>query len=142
MDWTPVLTQIMTIVVPVLGAVLTALGGYTIILLRKKSAEMQKGLEAQDLGILNTYVGIAEDAIVDAVAYVQQTLVDNLKGTEAWTPEKKTEVFEAAKKRAMELMSSVVQQAIVQLKGDLEKWVETSIEATIKNSKVPVAITA
>lgn len=73
--------------------------------------------------------------IIDSVNYVQQTYVDTLKKHDKFTEEAHMEAFNAAKKRAVELMNEEMKNVIVGAYGNLDLYVETMIESIINQSK-------
>ena len=85
--------------------------------------------------MLDKYLRIASECIVDAVAQVSQTFVD--KVTEGkWNVTAKNEAFELARITAMENLGITGQKLITEALGDFDKWVATKIEAEVKRLAV------
>lgn len=81
------------------------------------------------------FISRAEDYITVAVKEAAQTYVDNIKGTDKWTPETQKEAFDRAFRRATALLGANGMVELEKLVSDAEGWITAQIEATISNSK-------
>jgi len=104
--------------------------------LLNKAAEYleAKALEAgrEDLAAL---IRMANSAITQAVAYVNQTYVDSLKAAGKFDKEAQVAAFNKAVIAAEQMLTTDVKNAIIEMYGDLSKYLETKIEETCRNLK-------
>lgn len=104
--------------------------------LLNKAAEYleAKALEAgrEDLAAL---IGMANSAITQAVAYVNQTYVDSLKAAGKFDKEAQVAAFNKAVTAAEQMLTTDVKDAIIEIYGDLSKYLETKIEETCRALK-------
>lgn len=128
--------QIANACVPVLCLLITAGGAYLVALLRKKTAQLQKEL---DNHTADKYMEMACDAVAQAVTYTAQTFVDNLKDGGAFTKEKQLEAFEKAKGKTLEILGDTVVEALGEIYGDFDVWLETKIEQVCREINAPTA---
>ena len=131
-----IIYQILQIVIiPLLGAV----AAYVVILLKKKSQEIQANTNND---VANEYIAIAEQIIADAVTATNQTLVDTLKKEGVFTKEEWEKAFAQTKDNVMKILSDSQKEVLSQVYSDLDTWINTKIEATVKELKdtVPAEI--
>jgi hypothetical protein len=121
-----------TIITSVAVPLLVALVGFLVAYLDKLKEQAKAKINDARF---NKYVDIAEDAIETAVLSVTQTIVDNVKGTDAWTEEKQKRVFEAAKLQAITIMGASAKTALKEVYGDFDAWINAKIEAYVKQNK-------
>ena len=68
------------------------------------------------------------DLIYTSVGYVQQTYVESLKQQDCFDTSAQRKALAMAKDKAIELMNDNIQTAIVQNYGNLDNFIETTIE--------------
>lgn len=117
----------------VILAVVPVAGGFLVNYLRKAS---QQVTEDTNSNIIAKYVQEAADAVADAVLCVSQTYVDTLKKTGSFDVEEQKIALSLAKDRAVSLMSADARLILKKLYGDVDKWLESKIEATIMDVKL------
>lgn len=98
----------------------------------KKIKEENKGTQQEQL---NKYIDLATGTIIDVVKAVAQTTVDTLKKNGKFTKEKQEEAFNTAKKEIISILSEDAKKALQEAYGDVNAWLETRIEAEVKNLK-------
>lgn len=87
---------------------------------------------------LDKYAKILYDEIKKAVKAVYQDVVDDIKGTDAWTDEKKAEVRELAKQKALQALSVSAYKMLKASNDDFEVWLDNMISTAlydVKNEK-------
>lgn len=131
------LQQIANACVPILCLLITAGGAYLVALLRKKTAQLQQGL---DNDAANKYMDMACEAVTQAVTYTAQTFVDALKAENAFTKEKQLEAFYIAKKKVVQILGNTAVAALDEIYGDFDAWVNTKIEQVCREIKVPTTM--
>lgn len=128
------LQQITDAAVPVVCLLISAAGLYLVALFRKWTAQAQKELDNKTA---SKYMGMACDAVTQAVAYTAQTFVDTLKEEGAFTKEKQLEAFTKAKSKTKEILGSAVVAALGEVYGDFDAWLDTKIEQVCREIKTP-----
>lgn len=131
--------QIANACVPILCLLITAGGGYLVALLKKQTAQIGKELDNETL---SKYMDMACEAVAQAVTYTAQTFVDTLKNEGAFTKEKQLEAFEKAKNKTLEILGGAAVEALGQIYGDFDAWIETKIEQVCREIKAPDATAA
>lgn len=129
------LTQIVAACVPVLCLLITAGGAYAVALIKRGTARIEKQIDNE---LAAKYIDMASEAVSQAVAFTSQTFADSLKQEGAFTKEKQIEAFNIAKNKAMEIMSDAALEAINDIYGDLDVWLETKIEQACREVKLDV----
>lgn len=81
------------------------------------------------------YLEIADKIITDCVTATNQTYVDSLKNNGAFDKEAWTTAFEKSKNRVYKLLSDAQKEVITEVYGDLDTWINTKIEAKVKELK-------
>lgn len=119
------LQQIANACIPVLCLLITAGGTYLVTLLRKKTAQLQQQLNNETAA---KYMGMACDAVAQAVAYTAQTYVDTLKKEGAFTQEKQLEAFNKAKDKTLQILGAAAVEALKDIYTDFDAWLDTKIE--------------
>ena len=71
------------------------------------------------------------DLIYTSVGYVQQTYVDSLKKQNIFDTSAQRKALDLARDKATELMNDEIQTAIIQSYGNLNTFIETTIEQII-----------
>lgn len=123
-------TILTSVIIPVIVALVPFLLNY----LNKLSEEAKAKINDQRI---NKYIDIAEDAIVTAVIATNQTFVDSIKGTDNWDEEAQNKAFETAKNQAILIMGSAARQALKEVYGDLDAWIDSKIQAYVNEFKTP-----
>lgn len=87
----------------------------------------------------NTKIQNALDTVVDialdAVASTNQVFVDELKKKGEFTKENAEEAFNKTKETILLMLSEDLNEAIVKTYGDVDVYLDTLIEATVKQLK-------
>ena len=87
---------------------------------------------------IDKYTTLLFDAVSVAVKDVYQTVVQDIKGTDEWTDEKKAEVLELAKTKVIFSLSNSAYTLLKEVNEDFDNWVCSLIEAKLfelKNTK-------
>lgn len=137
-----ILQQIAEACVPVLCLLITAGGAYLVALLRKRTNQIKQELDNDTAA---KYIGMAENAVAQAVACTAQTFVEALKKEGAFTKEKQLAAFNEAKDKVVNILGETAVAALREIYGDFDLWIETKIEENcliIKNAKKDTAETA
>ena len=129
------LTQILAACVPVLCLLITAGGAYAVALIKRSTAKVEQQLDNE---MATKYIEMASEAVAQAVAFTSQTFADALKTDGAFTKEKQLEAFNMAKSKALEIMTDTAMDAINDMYGDLDVWLETKIEQACREIKLEV----
>lgn len=80
-------------------------------------------------------VAKGEDFVKKSVAMVQQTFVDNLKAEGKFDLDAQREAFRRCYENWMEMAGEDIKDAILDLTGDIDTWLNTMIEAQIQYEK-------
>lgn len=126
--------QIVNACVPVLCLLITAGGAYLVALLKKRTAQIEKELDNETAA---KYMNMAADAVAQAVTYTAQTFTDALKAEGKFTKEKQIEAFNKAKDKTLEILGDAAVNALGEIYGDFDTWVETKIEQVCRDLKRP-----
>lgn len=127
-----ILQQIANACVPVLCLLITAGGAYLVALIRKKTAQIQQQV---DNDTADKYIGMACDAVAQAVTYTTQTFVDALKSEDAFTKDKQLEAFNMTKDMALQILGETAVSALQEFYGDFDAWIDTKIEQLCRENK-------
>lgn len=119
------LQQILAAAVPVLCLLITAGGAYLVALLRKATEALKK---KADNASARKYIDMAYEAVNKAVMATAQTFVDALKADGTFTKDKQVEAFNRAKNTAMEILGNEAINALEEIYGDFDTWINTLIE--------------
>ena len=100
--------------------------------LRRKSAEAAARTDS-----LTTKELLAEvtEAVTTAVTYTSQTYVDTLKKDGIFNKEAQMEALQKAKDKTLALLSESAKDALAQIYGSLDDYLETMIEAQVRVQK-------
>ena len=129
MDWLELLYDIFEVcVIPLLG-VLTV---YVVKFIKVKSEEIQLLSENE---LIDKYVGIAADTISACVLATNQTYVDTLKAQGKFDAEAQKEAFQKTADAVKTLLSDEAKTILSEAFGDLEVYITTQIEASVKFNK-------
>ncbi|MDD3172222.1 MAG: hypothetical protein PHF63_00910 [Herbinix sp.] len=94
--------------------------------------------ENEDLAFLSKYLEKAVEVIQTVVIAINQTYVDDIREKSKdgkLTPEEQAEAFNLAKDEVLELLSDEMKTAISYFYGDIDKWVDFTIESLVKLTK-------
>ena len=120
-DYSQVIYTLWTVVLlPVITYIGTQVGNYA------KSKRIDK------------YTDILYQNVVDAVKDVYETTVKDIKGTDEWTDEKKNEVKEVAKTKAINALTTSAYQILKSANEDFEEYLDGLIGTALydlKNNK-------
>ena len=128
------LQQIADACVPILCLLITAGGAYLVALFRKKTAQLQQEL---DNDTASKYMDMACEAVTQAVTCTAQTFVDALKAEDAFTMDKQLEAFDMARNKAKQILGNAALEALNEIYGDFDAWLETKIEQVCRDIKTP-----
>ena len=87
---------------------------------------------------IDKYTDIHYQNVVDAVKDVYETTVKDIKGTDEWTDEKKNEVKEIAKTKAINALTTSAYQILKSANEDFEEYLDGLIGTALydlKNNK-------
>ena len=87
---------------------------------------------------IDKYTDILYQNVVDAVKDVYETTVKDIKGTDEWTDEKKNEVKEIAKTKAINALTTSAYQILKSANEDFEEYLDGLIGTALydlKNNK-------
>lgn len=87
---------------------------------------------------LSKYINDAQEIISNTVTMVSQTFVDSLKASGKFDKESAETAKNMALTTAKELISEESKEAIATVYGDFNTYLNTTIEATVKNNKISV----
>lgn len=131
---TEILQQIETASVPILCLLITAGGAYLVALLHKKTAQLQQELDNETA---SKYMNMACDAVTQAVTCTAQTYVDALKAENGFTKGKQIAAFEMARNKTKQILGNVALEALDEIYGDFDAWLDTKIEQVCHDIKTP-----
>ena len=117
-DWATVLQTIWTIII---------IPFFTFI-----GKQVKSYLETKKLG---KYTEMLYTAIENVVKDVQDTVVKDIKGTDAWTPEKIEEIKKIAIDKAIASMTMEGYQLLTKANVDFNAWVDSIIQAKLYDLK-------
>lgn len=118
LDWAQVIYTLWTVI---LLPVLTYIG-----------AQIHAYAKAKQI---DKYTDILYRNVVDAVKEVHETVVKDIKGTEAWDEEKKQEVKELAKTKALHALTTSAYQTLKAANDDFEDYLDGLIGTALYDLK-------
>ena len=121
MDWETVLAEVIATLAKLLIAVCIP---YAMKLLKDKINNDK----------VNKYIDKAQNVIIQCVDYVNQTYVDALKEEGKFGKEAQHTAFEMSKDYVYKLLDEKAKEAVVEIFGDFELWVDSMIESSVRNS--------
>lgn len=119
------LQAVITAAVPVVVAYLCSF-------LNKKKEESQQRITSD---LQKKLLDEAVDNVITAVKKTNQTYVDTLKESKAFSFENQEKAFKKSMQTAGEIMRQEVKDFISAKYGDLDKWLNTQIEAAVNTVK-------
>lgn len=84
---------------------------------------------------IDKYTDILEKNIINAVKDVYETIVKDIKGTEDWTDEKKAEVHEIAKQKALNALSNSAYECLKAANSDFDGYLDSLINSSLFDIK-------
>lgn len=121
MDWETVLAEVITILAK---AIIVAAVPY-LVKLAKDKVHNDK---------INKYIDKAGDIVIQCVDYVNQTYVDALKEEGKFDKAMQMFAFDKCKDNVLHLLNENAKQAVIEVFGDFDFWVESMIETAVRNS--------
>jgi N-methylhydantoinase B/oxoprolinase/acetone carboxylase alpha subunit len=104
-------------------------------LLNKAAEYLEKKATAAGNSNLASLISMADSAITQAVEYVNQTYVDALKAAGNFDKEAQVAAYNKAVSAAMDLITEDGAQAITEIFGNIQEYLNTKIEATVRELK-------
>lgn len=116
----------------------TVLTTFAVVYIKKYANVLVDKTNSEDT---EKYIRLAEQTIIDVVMATNQTFVDVKKANGTFDQEAWVVAFEKTKGNILAILTEAQRKAIEQVYGDLDKWLETKIEATVLEVKTekPVA---
>lgn len=108
---------------------------YLVNLLNNKINEIQVNTKISEYDQLNKYIDNAQDAIARVVLTLSQTVVDGLKKNNSFTKEAQEEVKQQAIDMAKKMITEEAKNAIIQVYGDFDVFLNSCIESMVKENK-------
>ena len=129
MDWLLILTQILEVcIIPLLGIATTFLVKF----LKAKADDI---VIKNENDVLDKYVEMLADTITECVIATNQTYVESLKATNAFTAEAQKEAFNLTYNAVMTILSDDAKEYLSVIYGDLNAYITNQIEATVNTCK-------
>lgn len=129
MEWTTIITEVIKwLALLVISAVGTAATAW---IKTRKEREVNEATDESRRAMLSE----AEQAIETAVAYVQQTITNGIKGTEKWTDAAQAEAKDIAIEKFESIMGESGMNLLSNALENVQEWVETKVEAAVLNRK-------
>ena len=126
--------EILSIIAPILGTLLTVLIGFIINLVKKKSEEIESDMLRKGI---NAALGEADSAARHAVEYVQQSFVEDIKEREGSLNTKDARIaMERAKKSFINSLSDSALDHLMNQTDNFEEWLEGQLEAKLYEEKL------
>ena len=127
-----ILLNILYIFITGCGVALTT---YVVNLINKKINEIQVNTQISEYEQLNKYIDNVQDAIARIVLTLSQTVVDGLKASGNFTKEAQEQVKQQAIDMAKQMITEEAKKAIIQVYGDVDEFLNTSIESLVRENK-------
>lgn len=129
-DWIEVINTIINVL---LIPILPVLATYVITFLKKKTAEIESGINCAELA---KYLNIAENAVITSVTAVNQVYVDALKKSNgSLSPYEQRLAFEMAREKVLNILGDTTITSLKEAFNDFEVWLENKIEYYVNQSK-------
>ena len=119
----------------VLTAILPIVSTYIVNLIKAKIKESSVIEEATRNEDMSNLVKDALADVMDAVLYVNQVYVSNLKAKGEFTEEAQKEAFNLAYTEAMNMISDGTKKVIAEMYGSFDKWLQLKIESSVNMAK-------
>ncbi|MCL2818023.1 MAG: hypothetical protein FWD39_06540 [Clostridiales bacterium] len=121
-----------TLLQAVLAAAVPVVAAFAAKLLHAKAEESR---EDNKEGVLSHAKWQATDAVAAAVAHTSQTYVDELRKSGQFSPGNQAEALRRARETAKDLLTRDAHSILQEAYGSVNDYLETLIEAEIKNVK-------
>lgn len=128
-----ILVIIKTLVDIIAEPVLLAIGGLLVYGVKKGIQYLQDKLDNE---CVSKYLEMAKETIVMCVMATNQNYVDSLKSNGAFDKEAWVTAFEKSKNNILKLLTDAQKKVISELYGDIDAWINTQIEATVRQLKL------
>lgn len=129
MEWLTILYKIFEVcVIPLLG-VLTV---YIVKFIQKKTQELNSKNENE---LMNKYLTMLSNTIIDCVIATNQTYVESLKKQGKFDLEAQKIAFEMTYNAVINVLSSDAKTYLSNIYGDLNKYITNMIEAEVNKNK-------
>lgn len=112
--------------------VLFAICGFVVYYVKKGIQYLQDKLDNE---CATKYLEMAKETIVACVTATNQSYVDSLKNNGAFDKDAWVTAFEKSKNNVLKLLSDTQKALIAELYGDVDAWINTQIEATVRQLK-------
>lgn len=132
MDKVELISKIFEICIFPLLAVLTA---YVVRIIQIKIADLKEKSENE---LLDKYIGMLGDTVVNCVLAVNQTYVDTLKKKGEFTVEAQKEAFNMVYQQVMHTLTDEAKLYLEEVYSDLDEFIRILIEATVRENKITV----
>lgn len=123
---------LITIIQAVVIPAIPILVAFLVKLLKVKAEQVTVKINNENL---QQYLQEAIDSVLQAVTYTSQTYVDSLKMQGRFDVDAQKVAFATAKEVALALLTEDAKKMITDLYGDLNVWLDTKIEQTVKEQK-------
>lgn len=117
-------------IIPLLGV----LTGFFVKWINAKSKEIQTNNE-DTLG--NKYIQMLTDTITTCVIATNQTYVEALKQQGKFDAEAQKEAFKRTTEAVLEVLSEDAKKYLTEVYGDLYRYIDEKVEATVNKTKAP-----
>ena len=84
---------------------------------------------------LDGYAKILYEEVVKAVKSINQSVVDDIKGTDGWDDETKERLRELAKDKAIQALSSIAYKTLKEANEDFEEYLDSLVESALFDVK-------
>lgn len=129
MEWLALLYEIFEVcIIPLLG-VLTM---YIVKFIQKKTEEMNSKNENE---LMNKYLTMLSDTIIDCVIATNQTYVESLKKQGKFDVEAQKAAFEMTYNAVINVLSAEAKDYLTNIYGDLSVYITNMIEAEVNRNK-------
>jgi hypothetical protein len=132
MDKVELISKIFEVCIFPLLAVLTA---YIVRIIQIKIEDLKEKSENE---LLDKYIGMLGDTVVNCVLAVNQTYVDTLKKKGEFTVEAQKEAFNMVYQQVMHTLSDEAKVYLEEVYSDLDEFIRILIEATVRENKITV----
>lgn len=131
-----ILMIVKTLVDMIAEPVLLAIGGLLVYFVKKGIEYLQNKLDNE---CASKYLEMAKETIVMCVTATNQSYVDSLKNNGAFDKDAWVTAFEKSKNNVLKLLSDAQKEVITEIYGDIDAWINTQIEATVRQLKQEAA---
>ena len=130
MDWITVLNEIFQVcIIPLLGLLTTYLIKYI-------SAKSNQIMKDSDDALVQKYIDLLDDTIIDCVLATNQTYVEALKNKNAFDLEAQKAAFDLTYKAVMNIINDDAKVYLSFVYGDLTAYITKKIEAEVNKNKI------